>query len=145
MRYDKIINMPHPSSKKHYPMSVYNRAAQFAPFAALSGYDEAVTETARLTDSRLELDDDMAAELDMKTQILIEHASELPEIDIEYFVADRKKSGGAYHRLKGNFRWFDSGAGAIVLSGGESVPVRDIYRIEGRIFSDILGKLCPDS
>lgn len=138
MRYDKIIELPHPTLKKHYPMSLYNRAAQFAPFAALSGYDEACNEVTRLTDRRIELDDDKAADLDMKTQILIEHSEDQPEIEIEYFVPDRKKSGGAYYRIKGRFRWYDSGNACIVLSDGMTVAIVDIYRIDGEIFYGLI-------
>ena len=95
MRYDNIIDLPHPVLKNHYPMSLYNRAAQFAPFAALAGYGDACNEVTRLTDSRIELDDDRAADLDAKTQILIDHTGEQPEIEIEYFIPDKRKSGGA--------------------------------------------------
>lgn len=138
MRYDKIIELPHPTLKKHYPMSLYNRAAQFAPFAALSGYDEACNEVTRLTDRRIELDDDKAAELDARTQILIEHSDEQPEIEIEYFVPDKQKSGGAYYRIKGRFRWYDSGNACIVLSDGMTVAIVDIYRIDGEIFYGLI-------
>lgn len=138
MEYDKIIGLPHPALKKHYPMSLYNRAAQFAPFAALSGYGDACNEVTRLTDRRIELDDDRAAELDSRTQILIEHSAEQPEIEIEYFIADIKKSGGAYHKIKGHFRWYDSGNSSIVLSDGTTVAISDIYRIDGEIFDGLL-------
>lgn len=134
MSYEKIIDMPHPRSKKHYPMSPYNRAAQFAPFAALSGYGEAVSEMARLTDSKIEIEEDRAFDLDTKTRLLIEHADEKPEISIEYFIADKRKSGGAYHSITGKFRWFDECAGNIVLYGGMTVSIDDIYRIDGSFF-----------
>ncbi|MBQ7794914.1 MAG: hypothetical protein IJ366_10415 [Clostridia bacterium] len=134
MQYDKIISLPHPDLKNHYPMSLHNRAAQFAPFAALTGYDDACKEVTRLTDSRIELDDDRVAELDVKTQILIDHTGERPEIEIEYFVPDKRKSGGAYYKIKGFFRWYDSGNASIVLSDGMSIAISDIYRIDGDIF-----------
>ena len=134
MQYDKIIYLPHPDLKNHYPMSLHNRAAQFAPFAALTGYDDACNEVTRLTDSRIELDDDGAAELNVKTQILIDHTGERPEIEIEYFVPDKRKSGGAYYKIKGSFRWYDSGNASIVLSDGMSIAISDIYRIDGEIF-----------
>lgn len=137
MDFDNIIELPHPTLKRHYPMPLYNRAAQFAPFAALSGYGDACNEVTRLTDRRIELDDDRAAELDAKTQILIEHSEMLPEIEIEYFVPDRKKSGGAYYRIRGCFRWYDSGNLSIVLSDGTAVATADIYRIDGEIFDGL--------
>ena len=134
MQYENIIHLPRPLSKKHYPMSVYNRAAQFAAFAALSGYGEEINETARLTNSKLELSEDKAADLDAKTQLLIDHAAEQPEIEIEYFIPDKRKNGGAYHKIKGSFRWYDSGNASIVLSDGTSISVGNIYSIEGQIF-----------
>lgn len=134
MSYEKIIDMPHPKSKKHYPMLMYNRAAQFAPFVVLSGYGEAVSETARLTDSKIEIDEDRAADLDTKTRLLIEHADEKPQISIKYFVPDKRKSGGAYHSITGTFRWFDEYSGNIVLCGGVTVSIDDIYRIDGNFF-----------
>ena len=138
MRYDNIIDLPHPVLKNHYPMSLYNRATQFAPFAALAGYGEACNEVTRLTDSRIELDDDRAADLDAKTQILIDHTGEQPEIEIEYFIPDKRKSGGAYYKIKGSFRWFDSGNSCIVLSDGTAIAISDIYRIDGEIFIGLL-------
>ena len=138
MRYANIIDLPHPVLKNHYPMSLYNRAAQFAPFAALAGYGDACNEVTRLTDSRIELDDDRAADLDAKTQILIDHTGEQPEIEIEYFIPDKRKSGGAYHKIKGCFRWFDSGNSCIVLSDGTAIAIADIYRIDGEIFIGLL-------
>ncbi|MCI7351104.1 MAG: hypothetical protein MSH60_10190 [Ruminococcus sp.] len=138
MDFDNIIGLPHPALKKHYPMPLYNRAAQFAPFAALSGYEDACNEVTRLTDRRIELDDDRAANLDAKTQILIEHSAVQPEIEIEYFVPDRQKSGGAYYKIKGRFRWYDSGNASIVLCDGTAVAISDIYRIDGEIFDGIL-------
>lgn len=134
MRYDKIIDMPHPVLKNHCPMPLYNRAAQFAPFAALAGYDDACSEVTRLTDRWIELDDDRAANLDAKTQILIDHTREQPEIEIEYFIPDKRKSGGAYHKIKGCFRWFDSGNESIVLTNGMTIAISNIYRIDGDIF-----------
>ena len=133
MSYEEIIDMSHPKSKKHYPMSLYNRAAQFASFAALSGYGEAVSETARLTDSKIEIDEDRAAELDEKMRILRENAADRPQITIEYFVPDENKSGGAYQTVTGNFRRIDDYSRSIYLNDGTIIPGEKIYRIDGEI------------
>lgn len=135
-RYNELLYRSRPVSEKHPPMPLYGRAAQFAAFAALSGYEDCIEETARLTDGRLEPDEDRAAELDMKTHILIENASLLPEITLEYFVPDKMKEGGAYYRVKGNFRRFDWEHYAFVMADGKVIAAEDIYSIEGEIFSE---------
>lgn len=129
-KYNDILHMERPVSKKHIPMPLSSRAAQFASFAALSGYEDEVKETARLTDGRLIPDEDRAAELDMKTNMLIENAHLEPEITLEYFVPDSKKEGGAYYRVTGNFRRFDAANSAFVLTDGTVIPAMDIYSIE---------------
>lgn len=133
-KYDDIIDLPHYASTKHKPMSMQERAAQFSSFSALSGLDDELAETARLTDIKLELSEDKAAELNEKLRLLTENALEQPEIQIEYFLPDETKEGGAYHKIKGNFRRYDSGNASVVLSDGTSIPVRDIYSIEGDSF-----------
>ena len=94
--YDDIINLPHPTSAKHPRMPLSDRAAQFAPFAALSGHSAALVETARLTDQRMELDEDARAALDSKQQLLLERIKERPEITVTWFQPDAKKDGGRY-------------------------------------------------
>ena len=89
--YDDIINLPHPTSVKHPRMPLSDRAAQFAPFAALSGHSTALAETARLTDQRMELDEDARAVLDLKQQLLLERIKEQPEIMVTWFQPDEKK------------------------------------------------------
>ena len=91
-KYDDIIKLPHHVSKRHPQMSIMARSAQFAPFAALSGYDEAVKETARLTDKRLEIDDGLKSILNNKLQYILENININPEIIFTYFVYDRKRS-----------------------------------------------------
>lgn len=90
--YEDIINLPHHVSKKHPQMSIWSRSAQFAPFAALTGYDDAVKETARLTDKRLEIDEGLKNILNNKLQYILENKSLQPEITFTYFVYDNKKS-----------------------------------------------------
>ena len=132
-KYDAIINLPHYTSKKHKLMSMQERAAQFSSFSALSGLDDELAEASRLTDSKLELSEDKAAELNERLRLLTEIALEQPEIQIEYFLPDETKEGGAYHKIKGNFRRFDSSNASIVLSDGTSISIGDIYSIEGEI------------
>lgn len=133
-RYDDIINLPYPISATRQRMSMHDRAAQFSPFAALVGYDDCVGEAARLTDSKLELTEDQADDLNEKLQILTEYADFQPMIAVEYFVPDPKKSGGAYITVTGNFRRIDEYNQKLVLTSGSNVPLSDIYRIYGEIF-----------
>lgn len=98
-KYDKIINLPHHVSSTHPHMSMIDRAAQFSPFAALTGYDAAVKETARLTEQKIELDEYEKAALDQRILLLQEHLKELPEVTITHFVPDERKDGGKYFSI----------------------------------------------
>lgn len=135
-KYDNIIDMPRPVSKKHKPMSLPDRAVQFAPFAALTGYDAEVSEAARLTDSRSELDEDMTAVLNERMQILSGWEYKYPEITVEYFVPDERKSGGAYVTVTGNFKWLDAGEHRLVLQDGMKIPLENICSLTGDIFDE---------
>jgi len=106
-RYDDVINRQHPTSKKHPRMSNMNRAAQFAPFAALTGYEESIEETARLTDRRIELSEYEIEELNAKLNSIQEHIKERPEVTITYFQHDERKEGGAYITVTGKVRRID--------------------------------------
>lgn len=136
-RYDDIINLPHHVSKTRPQMSMHDRAAQFSAFAALSGYDDTVKETARLTDRKLELTEEETAELNLKIQILKEYADTRPFVFVEYFLPDKKKSGGSYETATGNFRRIDDYAGNLILTNGEEIHLSDIYSIEGEVFEII--------
>ena len=127
--YDDIINMPHHVSTTHPQMSMHDRAAQFSPFAALTGHGDAVKETARLTDEKLELTEDEISALNQKLNYLTEHADERPEITVEYFVPDERKSGGAYITITGNFRRIDEYSQSIIMISGEEIPIKDILVI----------------
>lgn len=129
-KYDDIINMPHHVSDARPHMSMHDRAAQFSPFAALTGYDDTVRETARLTDEKQELTADRLADLDRKIASLTEHAGEHPEITIEYFVPDEKKPGGRYVTLSGNFKRIDEYNNNMVFTSGEEIPLKDIIDIK---------------
>lgn len=132
--YDDIINLPHHVSKTHPQMSVYDRAAQFSPFAALTGYDEAVLETARRTDSKVELSEYAADILSEQFQILEEHLDEAPEVSITYFVKDERKSGGAYVTLTGAVKKIDLYKRVLTMMDGCDIPMDDILEISGEIF-----------
>ncbi len=124
--YDDIIDLPHPTSERHPRMPMANRAAQFSPFAALSGYDDAVKETARLTDSKVELTEEEKVILDAKLQLLVPGM----EASFTYFQQDDKKEGGAYLTVTGTVKKFDSYAREIVLGDGRRMPIDDILELQ---------------
>lgn len=132
--YDDIINLPHHVSETRPRMSQRDRAAQFSPFAAFTGYDSEIKETARLTDEKLELDDYTISRIDSCLQILIDNAQECPTISITFFKADERKSGGTYVTVSGDFRRIDESNHTVVLTDGTTIPIEDIYTIEGNIF-----------
>lgn len=128
-RYDDIIDLPHHVSKKHPQMSLHDRAAQFSPFAALTGYEDAVGEAARLTDRRQELDEEQAARLEQQLQILAEKAAERPEVEITYFLPDARKSGGKYVTVQGTLRRIDETEKMLIFTDGRRIAIRDIFEI----------------
>ena len=127
--YDDIINLPHHQSKNHPHMSLYDRAAQFAPFAALTGYDDAVKEAMRLTDSKPELDENQLEELDQKLADLMTRIEEHPEVTITYFEPDDKKEGGAYITCVGKLKKIDIYEKQLVLTGNRFIRICDIVSI----------------
>ena len=129
-KYDDMLNMPHHISSTRTHMSMHDRAAQFSPFAALVGYDDAVKETSRLTNEKQELTADKIADLNQKIAFLNEHADERPEVTIEYFIPDEKKAGGMYVTLSGNFRRIDEYNHNMVFTSGEEIPLNDVFDIE---------------
>ena len=132
--YDDIIDLPHHVSGTHPPMSRADRAAQFSPFAALTGYDAAVRETARVTERRIELDEGVKAELNARLNCILEHLSEHPQVSLTYFVPDEKKSGGAYRTVTGTVRKLDSFAKTLTLTDGTVVPMEEMVHVEGKFF-----------
>ena len=135
--YDDIINLSRPISPKHPPMSMLNRAAQFSPFAALTGYDAAVKETARLTDEKIALDEYAKSMLSDKLQMIAEHIDDLPQVTFTYFVPDKKKSGGAYVSVTGKVKEIDEFERIVILDGGTRIPIREIYGIESGLFAEL--------
>lgn len=126
--YADIIDLPHHVSKKHPQMAMEKRAAQFSPFAAVSGHDEAIHETARLTDEQLELSEDEIALIDEMLQRLREHIKEQPEVTVTYFQPDEKKNGGAYVTLIGSAKKIDEFKQVLILQEGTSIPFPISYR-----------------
>ena len=124
--YDDIKHLTRPQYDDLPPMSMHDRAAQFSPFAALVGYDDAVAETARLTDSRAELTEDEMSELNANLNRLLDSLDEQPQISVTYFVPDEKKSGGMYVEKVGVVRIFDSYAGELVFTDGVRIAVADM-------------------
>jgi len=133
-RYDDIIGLPHPVSKTHPPMSVENRAAQFLPFAALTGYDAAIQETARLTDQRIELDDDEKIVISGKLQLIQDNIKQRPEVAITCFQPDARKNGGAYVVVAGCVKKVDVYERDIVMMNGRRIPIDAVCAIDGELF-----------
>ncbi len=133
-RYDDIIDLPHPTSRKHPRMSILDRAAQFAPFAALSGHADALVETARLTDRRIDLDEEAKAVLDQKQQILFDRIVEHPEISVTWFKPDPKKEGGQYITTTGYLKRIDESKQLLILLDGFKISIGDICEIESECF-----------
>lgn len=128
--YDDIINLPHHVSDSHPKMPVCDRAAQFSPFAALTGYDAAIREAARLTEDRMELGDDSRAYLDECMEYLRMHLKEHPQVLIFYFNKDDRKAGGGYRSVTGAVKRIDEYGRQIVLQDGGSIALEDIVDMQ---------------
>ncbi|MCD8040004.1 MAG: hypothetical protein LUF82_00600 [Clostridia bacterium] len=129
--YEKIINLPHHVSQKHPQMPVADRAAQFASFAALKGYEAAVEEVARITDGRVDLDEDKRAELDVKLGILRGILQDGPQITVVFFIPDENKSGGRYARFTGNLSKINSYSRELVFSDGKIISADAVCELGG--------------
>lgn len=135
--YADIINLPHHELTTRQRMPLINRAASFAPFAALTGYDEAVKETARLTDERIELEEGTKIILNDKLQLALEKADLEPVITVTYFLPDKRKKGGAYLDYTGTIKRIDEYERKVIFTDKTVVPIDDIYEIEGEIYKDL--------
>ena len=133
-KYDDIIHLPHPTSNKHPRMSIQDRAAMFSPFAALSGHGAAIAETARLTDEKMELEEDTRAELDQKQAVLLEHIGEQPEVTVTWFQPDERKDGGTYRTATGQLKKIDEVERTLTLLDGTSIPLEDVAGLESGCF-----------
>ena len=135
--YKDIINLPHHVSKTRPQMSMLDRAAQFSPFAALTGYDAAIKETGRLTDEKIELDEEALTALDMKYQLLMDALADVPEVTITYFQPDERKAGGKYVSATGVVKKLDDFERRITMQDGAKIPMDDVLSIDGELFSSL--------
>ena len=136
-KYDDIINLPHPTSARHPRMPLKDRAAQFAPFAALTGHEAAIKETARLTDEKENLSDEVIAVLNDKLNIISENLGTEQTVEITYFVPDDKKAGGAYVTHSGIVKKIDLYEHILIMTDGTVIPIGQISEIEGELFGDM--------
>ena len=127
--YDDILDKTRPQYPDLPPMSMHDRAAQFSPFAALVGYEDAVEETQRLTDERRVIEEDEINELNRQLQILEDRIKDRPRVRITFFVPDDKKAGGSYQSKVGNIRIIDHYNNLLVFEDKETVRIRDLYSI----------------
>lgn len=128
-KYDDITHLPHPVSKRHPQMPMMDRAAQFSPFAALTGHGEAIKETERLTQPRVELDENEKNLLNEKLREIQMNLSEKPRVKIVYYVQDEKKAGGTYVTFEGNVRKIDAYQKKMIFEDGTAVDMKDIVDI----------------
>ena len=136
-KYDSIVSLPHHVSMTRPQMPMSDRAAQFAPFAALTGYDAAIKETGRLTDEKIELDEEALTALDMKYQFLMDALDDAPEVTITYFQPDERKAGGKYVSAVGVVRKVDDFERRITMQDGAKIPMDDVLSIDGELFSSL--------
>lgn len=134
-KYDDIIYLSHNISIKHPRMTVEQRSVQFAPFAALTGYDGQVTETARLTDDKLDINDDAKFILNLKMEILKKNINAKPKIEITYFIKDSRKSGGKYVKCENTVKGIDDYRKVLKMIDGTTIPIDDIIDIDGEIIN----------
>ena len=135
--YEDIINLPHHVSKTRPQMPMSDRAAQFAPFAALTGYESAIKETGRLTDERIELDEEALTALDRKYQLLMDAFDDAPEVTITYFQPDDRKAGGKYVSATGAVKKVDDFERRITMQDGTRILMDDVLSIDGELFSSL--------
>lgn len=134
-RYEDMLELPHHISRERPRMAMEERAAQFSPFAALTGYGDAIRETGRLTERQLELEPDVKDRLNEKLRLLMELPSPRPEVSIVYFLPDEKKEGGSYVSVRGRVKKVDENSRQIVLENGGRIPLAAVMELDGDIFS----------
>lgn len=145
-KYDDMIYLPHHVSARHPQMPLLDRAAQFSPFAALTGHDEAIRETARLTDCFAELDEEQKERLDKRLQMLLSKTEEKPcpepEIKAIYFEPDARKNGGEYVSFCGKVKKVDKYNHQLLFTDGTILPVENLFSLEGRLFEGMNEMSC---
>lgn len=135
-KYDDIIDKPYAGSRRGR-MTMKARAAQFSAFAAVTGHDAAVKEMARLTDSRIEVGEDLKRVIDGQLQQILRHIQEQPEVTFTFFRPDERKEGGSYVTVTGTVRNFDQLNGVVVLQDKTRIPICEILSIDSEIFPDL--------
>lgn len=135
--YEDIVNLPHHVSRNRPQLPLRDRAAQFAPFAALTGYGEAIDETARWTEERREMDENERAVLDSRLRFLSTRLDEQPQMEIEHFVPDSRKAGGAYVRRSGRLAAISTASRTLMLADGTVINLDDITAIESPLFNTV--------
>ena len=132
--YEDIVNLPPHISKRHPQPSMMDRAARFAPFAAITGYEEMVLEEVRVTEERVDLDEGTLSLLNEKLNMIQEFLDEEPEVTIMYFEPDKKKSGGAYVNITGIVKRIDEYEHFVIMTDGKKIRIEDIYAIGSDLF-----------
>lgn len=132
--YEDIVDLPHHVSRKHPQPTMADRAARFAPFAAITGYEEMVLEEARVTDDRIEMDESSKAALNEKLNMILEFIDEQPEIKITYFEQDKRKVGGAYVTVIGTVKRIDEYEHLVIMTDGKKINIDDIYNLQSELF-----------
>jgi len=135
-KYSDIINLKHPEPKNHPRMSIDKRAGIFAPFSALTGYDDEVKEVGRLTQDEIEINEDVKERLDQKLNLIIQNIYNKPKVLITYFIKDNKKSGGKYITKEVNIKTIDIIYNKLITTSKEIINIEDIINIEGDIFNE---------
>ncbi len=139
-KYEDIINLPHHVSPRRKRMAMIDRAAQFSPFAALTGHGAAISETARLTVDKAELDECEKSIVNEKLNMLLNLQELQPRISIFYFRPDNRKQGGAYLTAEGRIERIDAETGEIIMADGTAIPVNDVRDIQGELFSRLFAE-----
>ena len=137
-KYDDIINLPHHVSKKHPQMSLEQRSAQFAPFAAVDGVEDDIMEAERVTEERENVSDEEIEILNKKLQIINQNISQKPTVLVTYYVPDKKKAGGEYVTITGNVKKIDEYVQLIILEDGTKIPIGEIVDIRSKLFNELL-------
>ena len=132
--YEDIVNMPHHVSKKYPQPTMADPASRFAPFSAITGYEQMVLEEARVTDDRIEMDESSKAALNEKLNMILEFIDEQPEVKITYFEPDKKKAGGAYVTVTGTVKRIDEYEHLVIMTDGKKINIDDIYNLQSELF-----------
>lgn len=132
--YEDIVDLPHHVSKKHPQPTMADRAARFAPFAAITGYEEMVLEEARITDDRIELDENSKAALNEKLNMILEFIDEQTEVSMTYFEPDKRKAGGAYVTFTGTVKHIDEYEHLVIMTDGKKINIDDVYNLQSELF-----------